>query len=33
MKGYRLDLVPNNPYFYNIIGLNLQKNSFKVKKA
>ena len=24
LKGYRLDLIPKNPYFYNIIGY-LQK--------
>ena len=30
LKGNRLDLIPKNPYFYNIIGLNLQKTLFKV---
>ena len=28
LKGYRLDSTLNNPYLYNIIGLNLQKNTF-----
>ena len=28
LKGYRLDLIPKNPYFYNIIGLIPQKNTF-----
>ena len=28
LKSYRFDLNPKNPYFYNIIGLNLQKNTF-----
>ena len=28
LKGYRLDLIPKNPYFYNTIDLNLQKNTF-----
>ena len=27
-KGYRFDLIPKNTYFYNIIVLNLQKNTF-----
>ena len=25
LKGYRLDLIPKNSYFFSIIGLNLQK--------
>ena len=28
LKGYRLDLIPENPYFYIIIGLNLQKKHY-----
>ena len=30
-NGYRLDLIPKNPYFYNIIGLNLQKHYLRFK--
>ena len=35
LKGYRLDLIQKNLYFYDIICLNMQKNtiySLKVKK-
>ena len=28
LKGHRIDLIPKNPYFYNVNVLNLQKNSF-----
>ena len=27
LKSYRLDLIPNNPYFYNVIRINKQKST------
>ena len=35
LKGYGLNLIPKNPYFYTIIGLTLQKNTlnFEAEKS
>ena len=33
LKGYKLDLIPKNLYFYNIIGLNLYFLRFEEEKS